>query len=128
MANDFVTVLGAKEFKAALRAMPTDIKKDIAKTLNESGRELRGALKAAAPKRTGFLKRSIRLSKRATTRKMRAIVSMWFYGRFLDMGTKTISATNWASRVIDSFKPKHVERMRAAVESGVKKMAARNGR
>lgn len=131
--------------RAILIKATSGARKEVAAAINKSGRALRDKLKSVAPVRAGankrkserkmikertapggvrgpgFLKKSIKLSKRATSRKLRGVVTMFYYGRFLDSGTKRgIGASHWASNVIKPHREAHVPMIKKAVDTALR--------
>jgi len=82
-----------KERAKFFRQLPREAAKEIAVTINDSAKALRTELRSRAPRKTGALRKSIRVVRRASARRLRAIVKIGkFYALMIEYGTRLLSA------------------------------------
>jgi HK97 gp10 family phage protein len=96
-----VKVFGVEELRANLRALPPDVAKfALTVACRNAADVLRGRMLETVPRDEGTLAGSLQVQYRKPTRKLsqRYVIgptSAGFYGRFLEWGTRNLSARPW---------------------------------
>lgn len=101
-----IEISGLKEVQAMLHdELPREAKQLVRGAIGSAASAVTKELKAAAPKRRGFLRRAFYVKRnRGTPTQTSADVRarpQGFYWRFLDAGTKNLAATKFAEKVIE---------------------------
>jgi HK97 gp10 family phage protein len=102
---------GFKEASRKLRAMPPELKEDMAQAVRETSFSLMQRAKANAPKETGTLVSAITYSVRGLTGRV-VVNPAGFYWRFHEYGTRYIPAKGFARAAGESETISFNERMR----------------
>ena len=101
-----IEIAGLEEVQKLLRTeLPKEAKQLVRGAVGSAASAVTKELKAAAPRRSGHLRRAFFVKRnRGTPTQVSADVRarpQGFYWRFLDKGTKKITATKFAERVIE---------------------------
>lgn len=85
-------VTGQAQIMKNLQQIQNNLKKEIAKDINETAREIRDFARQLAPEKTGTLRRSLSVVKRAHNRRLYAVIGTRknskgaAYARFVEFG------------------------------------------
>ena len=115
-----VTTAGGKERSKFFRQLPKEAAKQLAVTINDSARELRTELRSRAPRKTGALRKSIRVVRRASARRLRAIVQIGkFYALMIEYGARFMSAMPFIRPSQEARREPHRRAVKSAVNRAI---------
>lgn len=112
--------------------LPREAKQLVRGAVGSAASAVNKELKAAAPRRRGHLRKAFYVKRnRGTPTQVSADVRarpQGFYWRFLDKGTKKLTATRFAEKVIERMAANLPKRFRAEVGARLEKLRAKKAR
>jgi HK97 gp10 family phage protein len=122
MARKWVDLTGVKELRAAIAAIPVEERKAIRKVVRETGRKIRDAAKARAPRDSGDLVKSI-TSKSSKSGMAAKIGTDIVYGPYVEFGTSDTAAKPFLFPSLEEQRPHFDTDMRQALDAANKAAA-----
>ncbi len=129
MIETSFNIEGVDELKRQLKRLDTKVRTSIVRSgLREGAKVAKQAAEAKAPVDSGFLRDNIKIKTRKRGDKITAIVGFAedaYYGRFIELGTKHMSAKPFLRPALDENQRQIVDavkaRMKKRIETEIRK-------